>query len=160
MKLPALIFFSFLVQELNAQKSPIGKYYNNFGCSIELESDSTFQFQWHFDLSASWTKGVWTVIEDTVIFKAQLVYDTLRTTNQTHDSLVLSDDRKSEVIETLYPGYLSSGGQNKYPSPGKLYYRRDKLFEISSSGKLIRKKQVGFWTKKRLNPWYVKMPQS
>jgi hypothetical protein len=157
MKLSAVIFLLFLVLEASAQKSYIGKYQNYIGCSIALNSDSTFEFQWHFDLSASWTQGLWTVKEDTVILKALPVYDTFRTSGQGHDSLVLSDDRKSEVIKTLFPGYLISGGQNKYPSPSKLYYKREKLFEISSSEKIIRKKQRGFSTKKRHNPWYVKM---
>lgn len=159
MKLSVIIFVLCVTLNTNAQRNYTGSYNNNFGCKIELKLDSTFEFQWHLDLSASWTTGLWTVNGDTVLLKAVLIYETLKKDTDGHfvERLILSMDKRPEVLKQEFSGFLSSGGQNHYPVPTKLYYRRDRLYEISKAGKLVKKKQPEFWTKKHLNPWYVKI---
>lgn len=165
MKYLALFTFLFCRLTLIAQNHSlklVGKYQDYFGNNIEIRSDSTFSYSWHFDLEASWSKGTWSIKNDTVYFKTIPINDTLRYKNNDGkfvDSLVLSDEEKPKLITTPNTiGMLSSGGQNRQPCPDKLFYRKDKLFDINKDGKLITKKIRGFWSKKKWDPWYFKQP--
>jgi len=165
MKHLAVATFLFCQLTLNAQNHSLkllGKYQDYFGSNIEIRSDSTFTYYWHFDLGASWSKGTWSVKNDTVYLKTILLYDTLRYNNndgKSVDSLVLSDEEKPKLMTSPnIIGMLSSGGQNRQPCPDKLFYQKDKLFDIGKDGKLITKKIRGFWSKKKWDPWYFKLP--
>jgi len=75
---------------LFAQKIMAGRYRDYFGSRIELNVDSTFKYTWNFDLSASWTKGTWTLVGDTVYFQMIPTYDTLSHANQMEVLLIHS----------------------------------------------------------------------
>ena len=117
---------------------------------------------WRFDLSASWTIGSWSVKNDTIYFAARTVYDTLRLFNQemnSHiDTLVLSLDSKSTKITSVEfaMNEITSGGQNRYPMPSRLFFRNERLYEIDKYGRLIKKKIKGIWSNKKYNPWYFR----
>lgn len=145
---------------LFAQDRVAGRYRNYFGSRIQLNVDSTFKYTWHFDLSGSWTKGTWSLKNDTVYFRMIPTYDTVRCKNNDGtfaDKLILSADEISEKMTSdEYVGMgLSSGGQNIQPYPDKLFFKRQKLFEVKN-GKLVKKKIKGFWTKKKWRPWFFK----
>lgn len=145
---------------LIAQEKIAGHFRNFFGSRIELNPDKTFKYTWHFDLSVSWTKGTWTLLNDTVYFHIVPTYDTISYKDKDGapvDKLILSAD---EIPERLTPEQyssigLSSGGQNFYPCPDKLFYSRQKLFAIKN-GNLVKKKVRDFGTKKKWRPWFFK----
>ncbi len=154
----ALLFLSL---SLFAQKSIIGRYRDYFGNRIELNADSTFKYSWRFDLSYSWTKGKWSLNDDTLYFQMIPTYDTISYKNSDSswaDKLILSVDEKSErITPKQYTDMgLSSGGQNIQSYPDKLFFKKGKLY-IVYNGRLIVKRQNGFWgSKKKWNPWYFK----
>ena len=157
--------------DLFAQDKILGRYRDYFGSRILLNADNTFKYTWNFDMSSSWTNGTWTVMNDTVFFHMVPIYDTVRQTNKygiVIDTLLLSFDELSErLTQTQVPGDvsvsngqiiyapLSAGGQNKIDYPDKLVSKKGRLYRIKN-GKLIIKKQTGFWTSKKQDPWFFK----
>lgn len=143
-----------------AQDKIVGRYRDYFGSRIQLNTDYTFKYTWHFDLSGSWTKGTWSLENDTVYFYMVSTYDTISYKNNdstSADKLILSMD---EIPERLTPEQyasmgLSSGGQNIQRYPDKLFFKKGRLYKIQN-GKLIVKKQKGFWTSKKWDPWFFK----
>ena len=138
-------------------QSITGHYADYFGQSLVLNRDSTFDFNWAFDMERSWTKGNWTFNNKTLFLTSSLVYDTLRTKEKSGewtDSLVLSSDQKVDVISKLFPGYLTSGGQNRMPPPVKLVFRRKKLYPVSKSGQINQTKRPNFWTRKKFKQYF------
>lgn len=145
---------------LFAQKKVVGRYRDYFGSRIELNADSTFKYTWHFDLSGSWTKGTWFLKNDTVYFNMIPTYDTISYKNNSSassDKLILSVDETPErLTPEQYTGMgLSSGGQNLQSYPDKLFFKRGRLYKIYNR-RLVVKKQTGFWTNKKWNPWFFK----
>jgi hypothetical protein len=160
MKILAITLFLNLPFALFGQDKIIGRYRDYFGSRIQLNPDSTFEYTWHFDLSASWTKGTWTVNKDTVYFHMVPTYDTITYKNKDGtyaEKLILSVDQTPERLtqEEVASMGLPSGGQNFIPYPEKLVYKKDRLYGIKN-GRIIKKKQKGFWTKKKWNPWFFK----
>jgi hypothetical protein len=145
---------------LTAQDKVIGRYRDYFGNRIQLNADNTFKYTWNFDLSASWTKGLWTLKNDTLSFHMVPTYDTLSHVNSNNfsvDTLILSDDEISQRITPIQSAgiALSSGGQNRTPYPDKLLFKKGRLYKIKN-GIVVVKKQKGFWTNKKWDPWYFK----
>ena len=160
MKILTITFLLSLSLCLIAQDKVIGHYKDYFGNRIQLNADNTFKYTWNFDLSASWTKGIWTLKNDTVYFHMVPTYDTLshiNSNNLTVDTLILSDNEIGERITPIESAgiALSSGGQNRTPYPDKLLVKKDRLYKIQN-GSVVVKKQKGFWTSKKWNPWYFK----
>lgn len=158
---PFLIILLF-ANSLTSLAQVTGNYYNSFGSRITLNVDSTFNYQWNFDLVSSWNIGKWQIKNDTVYLKQVIVYDTLKIKDKNdilRDSLVLSLDQKSEAItSTDYVAYkLVSGGQGKHGVPTRLFYRKDKLFELTKESKPLKKKVKGFMTSKKVVSWYRKV---
>jgi len=160
-----LLFVLILITfQLNAQKKFLGNYHTYFGSMLEIHADSTFKYSFHLDIESSWVNGIWRVKKDTIYFTMIPIYDTItfRDNSQTLriDSLVLSLDQISERITSKesISGFLTSYGQNRHSFPGKLFYRKNKLFDIRK-GKLIKEKTKGFWTHKKYHTWYVKVPK-
>ena len=157
-----LIIFLTIDNLTVAQDKFFVKYIDYFGCSIELKSDSTFKFTWRFDTSGSWTIGSWINKNDTICFTAKPVYDTLmefdQNTNKQIEKLVLSSDEKSNKIPSgkLLINSICSGGQNRYPMPSKLFFRKERLYNIDNYGRLKKKKIKGFWSNKKYDPWYFR----
>jgi hypothetical protein len=160
MKILITTIFLSLSVTLFAQDKVVGHYRDYFGNRIQLYSDNTFNYTWHFDLSASWTKGTWKLKGDTVYFHMVPFYDTLSQTNSsgvTTDTLILSTDKVPERFSQVESAtmLLSSGGQNRMSYPDKLVYKRGRLYKVQN-GKLITKKQRWLGVGKKRNPWYFK----
>lgn len=160
MKILIITLLLFNSLNLFAQKNLTGRYRDYFGSRIELNADSTFKYTWHFDLSGSWTKGTWTFKNDTVYFHMIPMYDTVSYKNNdgtSTDKLILSvDDTAERMTQEQYAIMgLSSGGQNFHSYPDKLFFKKGRLYKFYN-GRLVVKKQIGFWTNKKWNPWYFK----
>jgi hypothetical protein len=160
MKVSITTILLLLSLNLLAQKKIAGRYRDYFGSRIELSANSTFKYTWHFDLSGSWTKGTWSLNNDTLYFHMIPTYDTISYKDNdgtSADKLILSVDETSERLtpEQYAAMGLSSGGQNLQPYPNKLFFKGQKLFTIKN-GKLVKKKIKGFWTNKKWPPWYFK----
>ena len=145
---------------LTAQDKIVGSYRDYFGNRIQFNADNTFKYTWNFDMSASWTKGTWALKNDTVFFRMVPTYDTLSHVNAdgvTVDTLILSDDEISEKITPIQSASiaLSSGGQNRMTHPDKLLFKKGRLYKIQNES-LVVKKQKGFWTSKKWDPWYFR----
>jgi hypothetical protein len=157
MKTFAVILLVFFFGNTNS-KSVEGKYYDYFGSKLKISSDSTFLYEWNFDLSSSWSKGKWRISNDTIYFSIIPVFDTLRIPNK-KDTLLLSVDQKPELITDKNSSiihFLSSGGQNRQEMSSKLFYKDDKLYEIGKRGKLITEKKKQFWINEKHETWFVK----
>ena len=160
MKILTIILLLTLSLDLLAQDKIVGRYRNYFGSRIQLNVDNTFKYTWNFDMAGSWTKGTWTLSCDTVYFHMVPTYDTLMQTStngRTSDTFILSTDEVSNrITQEQYAGIvLSSGGQNRTSYPEQLVFKRKKLYEVKN-GKLVKKKNKGFWTKKKWSPWFFK----
>lgn len=160
MKILTIIFLLTLSFSLFGQDKIVGRYRDHFGSRIQLNSDKTFKYTWNFDLSASWTKGTWTMEGDTLYLHMIPTYDTLQHTSskgKSSDTLIFSSDEIPERItpEQNAATVLSSGGQNRMAHPEKLVYRKGRLYKIINR-KLLTKKQKGFWSGKKWDPWYFK----
>lgn len=156
-----VIFLSVVSLDLLAQDNYAGEYYNYFGSKLKLNSDSTFEKTWQFDLASNWTKGTWKVSNDTIYINIKPVYDTLkhvRNGESIADSLVLSLDDKAELIsaEEYAVSLITGGGQSINSVPERLYYSRKRLIAIDEKGKLKKKKVRGILTKRKHVPWYTK----
>jgi hypothetical protein len=161
MKILLTTFLLSLSFSLFAQKNIIGRYRDYFGSRIELNSDSTFKSTWRFDLTYSWTKGTWSLRNDTVYFHMIPTYDTIIYNNNDGTStnkLILSVDETPErmTAEQHAAMGLSSGGQFTNSQLGKLFFKKGRLYKIHN-GRLIVKRQKGFWgTDKKWKPWFFK----
>ena len=142
---------------IHKESKIIGTYNDYFGDRIELNADSTFKFNYAFDLISSWSIGKWNVKSDTIYFETNLVMDTLTIRDLNNkiirDSLVLSDDTKIDRIELIdnISSILSSGGQNRKKVPEKLFWKNNKLYRFDSIGRLDLRRVDGFWTNKKYN---------
>jgi hypothetical protein len=156
----AIILFFLLANYVIAQKNYVGKYLNAFGAEVNIYSDSTFVYNWHFHMSASWTKGKWKVQKNKLTLIAVLVYDTVKNNRNTgKDTLVLSVNETSEIV--IYDGtYLissvASSGQNKFRYPTQFMIKGHRLIEIDDRGKLITRKERQISSGKKCRPWYTK----
>ena len=160
MKLLTITFLLTLSLNLFSQDKIVGRYRDYFGSRIQLNSDNTFKYTWNFDMSASWTKGIWTLTGDTVYFYMVPTYDTLSQTKSngiTSDTLILSTDEIAERFTQaeFSAMLLSSGRQNRMTYHQKLVVKKERLYKILN-GKLVVKKQNGFRTGKKWDPWFFK----
>ena len=156
------IIFSFTLIPFVSGQSIIGKYHDYFGSKLHLDSDSTFTYTWNFDLSSSWSKGKWSVLNDTVYLNYVPIYDSVTyfdsTLNRQVDTLILSSDINSERISLneFIGNVISGGGQNRKPCPNKLYYMRNRLYAIGWNGKLEKKRVFSTLRQKKYKPYYIK----
>ena len=106
-----LFTLSFLLSLQASPQGISGKYFNYSGCKLDLLTNSSYSFSYHFDLSSSWSIGKWTISKDTLLLKIIPIYDTLivRDTTWTlpavkvfsvkiSEELVLSPDENSGKI--------------------------------------------------------------
>ena len=160
MRVTKLILILLISKLSFGQDKYVGIYKDQFSESIELKADSTFIHNWRFDLSSSWTIGKWNVKNDTIYLKTEYVMDTLQIrgseNNIIRDSLVLSADRKIDRIEQneFIFSTISSGGQNRYKPPTKIYWKRNKLYRINENGTLDLRKVKEFWTDKKHQTYF------
>jgi hypothetical protein len=160
--LPAILLFSSTLIAQHKENGLVGPYHDYFGSDIEINADSTFKYTWAFDLASSWSKGTWTVTNDTVYFKTIPIYDTLRykdSAGRLVDSLILSIQKKPKLLTDPVDAamdLLSGGGQNRSPCPGRLFYADGKLFGINKDGQIITQQVRGFGINKKYDTWYFK----
>lgn len=112
MRATTILIFIFLYIQTSGQS--LGRKYRDFsGHSLEFNSDSTFRFDWRFDLINTWATGRWTTSGRTINLQFVNIYDTLLRTDKP-DSLVLSIDENSNKIndEEFASTMLVSGGQS------------------------------------------------
>ncbi len=148
---------------LYAQGKIPGHYENFDGCAIDIYPDSTFHFSWHFDMMGSWTKGRWSSDRDTIILTAIPIFDTvtyLTKNNGSADSLVLSLDTIAERKSPEPSNVLYSGGQNRYPCPKKLLFRKNRLYYLNEDSKVEVKWERPFGSRrgKKYPNWFVRRP--
>jgi hypothetical protein len=160
MKILMIALLVTLSFSLFAQDKVIGRYRDYFGNRIQFNADKTFKYTWNFDMAASWTKGTWILTDDTVYLQMAPTYDTLsqaKPNNILSDTLILSTDEIPErVTQAEFAGmFLSGGGQNRRNYPDKLLFRKGRLYKVQNR-KLVTKKQKGFGTGKKWNPWFFK----
>jgi len=157
MKVPTILFLYLLVLKVDAQNKFVGRYHDFFASTIVINSDSTFKYEFHFDLESSWSKGTWMTNKDTIYFNVIFLFDTLKyldTDGTLRDSLVLSLDETAEQITLDETQLLYSGGQERHPCPKKLYFKHNKYYFINPDGKLVTQKFS--WANKKIAPWFVR----
>jgi len=142
-----LLIFTF---SLASSQDLEGKYKDYFGYSLELNSDSTFKFEWRFDLIYNWATGKWLTNDKVLTFNFLPVFDTLVRTGKS-DSLVLSIDKvpNNTTKEQFLEYELISGGQDKDRFPTELKLKKGRLYHLDSNGKISRKRRSGIWPQKR-----------
>lgn len=160
MKIFLLLILLALSTSLPAQDGIPGRYRDYFGSRLYLHADSTFEYTRNLHLSSSWTKGRWKLTNKVICLEMIPIWDTLTVAEPGKlptDSLVLSEDDMPERISlSEHTGMLlSSGGQNRFPYPRKLLWKKGRLYKIEN-GKVIYRKQKGFSTKKKWATWYFK----
>ena len=137
-----------------------GKYNAYYGHSLELKSDSTFRYEWRFDVASSWTVGQWRVSNRIVYLNIKNVYDTL-TREGKPDSLVSSSDEKSKKIniDQFAIGQISGGGQGRRIDriTDRLAIRGKRLYLMSIAGQVLRTKESGISEKKKRPTYYFKV---
>jgi hypothetical protein len=122
---------------LFAQDNVTGRYRDYFGNRIVLNPDNTFKYTWHFDMQSSWTKGTWSLKDDTVYFQMTPIYDTVTFiyfSNKGVDSLILSTDETSERFtqQRFAVELLTSGGQNRMNYPERLVFKKGRLYKVQN----------------------------
>ena len=136
-----------------------GNYKNYFGHRLQLNSDSTFIFEWRFDLIYNWAVGEWHTEEKILKLSFIPLYDTLAREGQS-DSLVLSFDKVSNRISSEeYATYLlSSGSQSIDRFPDQLKLHKKRLYSFDGNGKIFRARRMGIWPQKKFPFGYKKWP--
>jgi hypothetical protein len=137
----------------------VGNYAAYYGHTLQLRKDSTFRYEWQFDLASSWSVGKWRVEKGIVYLNIRPVLDTLARDGQP-DSLVLSVDEKSTKIhvQEFVGGLLSGGGQGRSIEriPDRLEIRGKRLHPMNKSGKIDRRRESGLWNNRKRPIYYVK----
>ncbi len=170
-----------LRQNVYAQTNLVGHYQAYYGYSLAINEDSTFEYEWHFDLLSSWVRGKWRMNKDTINLIIIPVYDTLVYKNDSNlviRDLQLSDDELPDLFYdhvtlntvSLYDSSgirfgafvkqhiapFTSHRQDIEQFPTKLVNKRGKLFSIIQ-GKVNRKKVRGIWLSKKRPPYFFKI---
>ena len=149
MRVVTILILTFLSVAASGQSST-ETYQDYFGHTLVLNSNSTFRFDWRFDLIHDWATGRWTTSGRKINLNFVDVYDTLSRSDKP-DSLVLSLDEKSSKIsqEEFAQTGLVSGGQHKDRFSDRFYQRGKKLFPADKNGRPIKSRQRGIWPQKK-----------
>jgi hypothetical protein len=134
-----------------------GRYAAYYGHSLELKDDSTFRYEWKFDLASTWAVGHWTVSNKIIYLKFKDVRDRLTRDNQP-DSLVLSANEKSNRIKVEeFAIQQTSGGRQAHSISDRLAIRGKKLYQMDNAGQIIPTKESGIWTKEKRQTYVFKV---
>jgi len=137
----------------------VGKYVAYYGHTLYLREDSTFRYEWKFDLASSWSVGTWKLKKGTLHLNIKPVLDTL-TREGLRDSLVLSADEKSNRIhiDEFAITLISSGGQGRALDriPERLAVRGRKLHPLNAAGQIVRRREAGIWNKRKRQIYFFK----
>lgn len=143
-------------------QSPVaGHYRNYFFCDIQLHADSTFEYNWYNDLHGSWTKGTWTLKDDTVYFHIIPMYDTLsiaKGDGKTADTLILSKYSTPRRVtpQQLAEITINSIEQSRASLPDTMVFKYNRLYEIKN-GILVTDKRIVIKRGSESDPWYFKI---
>ncbi len=151
-----LFLLLIILQSYHATSQEIeGQYRDYFSHSIDLREDKTFLFEYRFDLSSGWAKGVWSFNESIVSLTPILVMDTLSGLEDI-DSLVLSFNKASERVtrEEYLITQLASGGQLHKLVPEQLAYKNKRLYLLDDKRRIEKKKIRGMQSTKKRGTWY------
>jgi len=107
---------------------------------LEFHKDSTFRFDWRFDLIHNWATGEWTTEGKTIILEFINVYDTL-TRMDKPDSLVLSIHTEASRIneQEFAMAQLISSGQSNDGITTRLKKKGNRLYLLDEKGQTIKK---------------------
>jgi hypothetical protein len=158
-----LIFFCSIQFNNLAQCQILGQFSDGFGKSILIKADSTFNFSYKIHLSSSSINGHWRILNDTIFFFKNPVFDTLIYTdlqNKFTTKLIPSIDDKIDVIEQKESKLNIYILPTKYivPCPEKLFYWNNKLYRIKSNGELFQNKFKIFFSKRsRSSSWFLRV---
>lgn len=137
----------------------VRKYVAYYGHTLYLREDSTFRYEWKFDLASSWSVGKWRFENGKIYLNIKPVLDTLAREGQS-DSLVLSDDERSSRIhiDEFAISLISSGGQGRALDriPERLAVRGRKLHPLNSAGQIVRRREAGIWNKRKRPIYFFK----
>lgn len=161
MKTFSLLILILYFSTANAQEKIYGKYTNEFGETLMLNPDHTFEYSWRFDLASSWNIGTWSIKNKKHIYlKINEIKDTLKIKNTVE--LVLSNDKISNTItnEEHAMNSISGGMQSRNLPPKKFLIKNEKLFPYSKSGNVQNKKLQSMMDGKIFSkPWFEKLPE-
>ena len=157
MRLTTILLLTIISISASGQRLT-GKYRAYHGHSLELKADSTFRYEWSFDLFKTWGVGRWKFSDDMVRLGFVDIYDTLTRPNK-QDSLVLSGDDKSTKLnpEEFLSSQLGSGGQHHSGITDRLILKRQRLYLPDKNGRPFRGKQPGVFTKEKKPTWYFRV---
>jgi len=152
------IFLVLSFGPLFGQNGIIGNYQDYFGNSIKLNQDSTFRYEWHFDLMSSWTTGEFEIQNDTIYFIHKAKFDTVLNVDGSYYMKPSMDSISNSISEEDYQPeiYLVSGGENRVQMPSKLYYKKNKLYHIYPNGKLNKNKIRGILNRNKHRTYYIR----
>lgn len=158
MKTLYFLIFSLSVQYFNAQEKIFGEYKNEFGERLILNSDHTFEYHWNVDLASSWNIGTWEIESGKYIhLKLNEIKDTLKSDNKVE--IVLSSDKISNAITNneYFLNSISGRGQSQNLPPKKFFFKDNKLFTFSKTGKIQNKKIKSLMNPTtNSKPWFEK----
>jgi hypothetical protein len=144
-----------------SQKNFAGLYEDHFYSSIQFNTDSTFKYKWSFDLSSSWSNGVWSIKKNKIYLTIVPIYDTINIETEfgKKDSLILSRNEISERKKATLLDFISTYGQSIKKVPDVLKLKRGKLF-LFKKGKLDKSKIRRNWSSEFFRTYYLKKENS
>jgi hypothetical protein len=143
---------------LTSGQNLIGSYKDYFGHRIQFQEDSTFLYEWRFDLVKTWATGNWKISNDTIYLNFITVYDTLKRENKS-DTLVISiDNLPNSISEQEFAiNSIISGGQKSDGITERLYIKGKRLYLVSKNGHLNKGKFKGLVDNKKYPTYYYKL---
>jgi hypothetical protein len=164
MKGSILVFLFFVLFSYDKQAPCVsGKFANATGKYIEINEDSSYFYQSHFDLFYNWSVGRWHMTGDTIHFIPNIIYDTIRFNHlagqERKDSMIVSPDTIADLIpfEVFQKTPISTSWQECFEKPLKLYFKKDRFYPIKPNGRISKRKIKWIWKYKRVHPYYRRL---
>lgn len=158
MRITLLVILTFLSLSSPGQISA-GQYQDYSGCTLVLNEDSTFRYDWGFDLMHTWATGQWSTSGRFLHLKFIMVYDTLIRDGKP-DSLVLSFDETAQKITQadfeLANSITCWQGRERFSN--KFCLKRNRLYIIDDKGRLYKKRHRHIWPQRRWLWGFKKWP--
>ncbi|WP_026704047.1 hypothetical protein [Flavobacterium soli] len=135
------------------QKNICGSY-RGAHKAIVLNKDSTFFYNSGVDMYVSWASGKWKCSNDTIYFEVIPIYDTIRIVGE-KERVYRSTDRIANLFTNSEDVYSAFAYQLE--TLDRMFYKKDRLYEVDNKGKLIKKKEKHSWYRETNNPWFEKI---
>ncbi|KQS89801.1 hypothetical protein ASG21_15100 [Chryseobacterium sp. Leaf394] len=137
-----ILFFAFsmIFSFVFSQHKLEGIYQNDFGETLKLNPDHTFEYKWNFDLASSWNIGTWKSTDNQNIY---LTINEIMDTVKEDGKSVLSEDKISNTITQMdyVLQSITSGGQSRNPPLKKFLIKGKILYPYFKDGKLRDQKE-------------------